>query len=56
MRKVEQFRHGIYYQIGNILTAFPFNAIAFSTIYLLMMPLTARFLQNFDVANFQRLN
>lgn len=53
MRKVEQFRHGIYYQIGNILTAFPFNAIAFSTIYLLMMPLTARFLQNFDVANFQ---
>eukprot|EP00434_Breviolum_minutum_P003834 symbB.v1.2.003373.t1/scaffold189.1/size277183/10 len=53
MRRVEQFRHGIYYQIGKVLTAFPCNVMAFSTIYLLMMPLTARFLQNFDVLSFQ---
>ena len=55
MRRVEQFRHGIYYQIGKVLTAFPCNVMAFSTIYLLMMPLTARFLQNFDVLSFQFL-
>ncbi len=55
MRRVEQFRHGIYYQIGKVLTVFPCNVMAFSTIYLLMMPLTARFLQNFDVFSFQFL-
>eukprot|EP00913_Durusdinium_trenchii_P018079 g16988.t1 len=29
MRKVEQFRHGVYYQIGKFLTMFPCNVIAF---------------------------
>ena len=33
---------------------FPFNLIAFCAVYLLMMPLTLRFLQNFDILNFQR--
>ncbi|CAK9091899.1 Mycolic acid-containing lipids exporter MmpL11 [Durusdinium trenchii] len=53
MRKVEQFRHGVYYQIGKFLTMFPCNVIAFTSIYVLMMPLTARFLQNFDLTRFQ---
>lgn len=53
MRRVEQFRHGSYYQIGRFLTSFPFNAIAFTSIYILMMPLTLRFLNNFDIASFQ---
>ncbi|CAE7671957.1 mmpL11 [Symbiodinium pilosum] len=53
MRRVEQFRKGPYYSIGKILTAFPCNLIAFAAIYGLMMPLTFRFLQNFDVLNFQ---
>ena len=30
MRRVQQFRHGAYYQIGRVLTQFPFNVIASS--------------------------
>ena len=54
MRRVEQFRKGPYYCLGKILTAFPCNLLAFVVVYGLMMPLTARFLQNFDVLNFKR--
>ena len=54
MRRIEQFRKGPYYCLGKILTAFPCNLVAFVTVYGLMMPLTSRFLQNFDVLNFKR--
>jgi len=48
-----QFRSGSYYFLGQLLTAFPCNLISFVLVYALMMPLTMRFLDNFDVSKFE---
>ncbi|CAE8683168.1 unnamed protein product [Polarella glacialis] len=53
MARVEQFRSGPYYCLGRFLTVFPCNLFSFILVYALMMPLTMRFLQNFDVNSFK---
>eukprot|EP00931_Biecheleriopsis_adriatica_P121421 TRINITY_DN96506_c0_g1_i1.p1 TRINITY_DN96506_c0_g1~~TRINITY_DN96506_c0_g1_i1.p1 ORF type:complete len:915 (-),score=162.03 TRINITY_DN96506_c0_g1_i1:13-2502(-) len=52
LASARQFQSGPYYCMGRFLTAFPCNLISFVVVYVLMMPLTLRFLQNFDVGKF----